>query len=66
MPQQSGSKDFLNLDRESMDQIESTEASMGRDLDQIFDILNDKSGYEQVGPVVVEHKWSMQNKKFEY
>jgi hypothetical protein len=54
------------LDKETIEQIESTEASMGKDLDQIFDILNDRSGYEQVGPVVVEHKWSMQNKKFEY
>jgi len=46
LPQQSGSKDYLNLDRETIEQIESTEASMGKDLDQIFDILNDRSGYE--------------------
>jgi hypothetical protein len=39
---------------------------MGKDLDQIFDILHDRSAYEQVGPVVVEHKWNNAQKKFEY
>jgi hypothetical protein len=39
---------------------------MGKDLDQIFDILNDNSAYDQVGEVVVEHKWNNVSKKFEY
>lgn len=39
---------------------------MGKDLDQIFVILHDRSAYEQVGPVVVEHKWNNAQKKFEY
>ena len=41
LPQCSNGKDFLALEKDTMEQIESTEASMGKDLDQIFDILND-------------------------
>lgn len=39
---------------------------MSRDLDQIFDMLSDNNVYEQVGAVVVEHKWNNSLKKFEY
>lgn len=66
LPQCSNGKDFLALEKDTMEQIESTEASMGKDLDQIFDILNDNSAYDQVGTVVVEHKWNNASKKFEY
>ena len=33
LPAGSGSKDFLHMDQELLDGIESTEASMGKDLD---------------------------------
>ena len=56
----------LKLDQESLEQVESTMASMGQDLDNIFDVLNDasmsKTGKQSV---VIEHKWNVHSQSFE-
>jgi len=49
-----------------LEQMDSTMASMGQDLDKIFDVLNDTSSSETgKHAVVIEHKWNVLEKKFE-
>ena len=64
MPNDSEVKD-LELDEQSLKQLESTMDTMGKDIDQIFDVLNDQ---QMINPgnkaVVIEHKWNVQAQQF--
>lgn len=54
-----GNEDHLELDSATQDAVSTQAESMGKDLDKIFDILNQSSGMDDI-KVIVHHRWNGQ------
>ena len=59
-------EELLHPEREMLDEVQTSDSTMGADLDQIFNYLTVQANADLGnGTVIVEHKWNSKKSAFD-